>query len=152
VGKIAKAALEGDHTDGPIRKARIAEQAVGAGEALIEEELREREPLPLKQLLHVARCDAMAGRQSGDIEALALQVSDNVSLHCAQTRGPDAAVRCNFCRISRRAQRKRDEITEVSDDGSSQLRGGKFPLVVQNADIAPEQHQCLGPWGYRPHE
>jgi hypothetical protein len=78
--EIAETGGEGDGADGRAGMARIAERAMGAGEARAEHELRERHAFTLEQALDVAPRELVAHRQRRQRKIALVEMRDDVGL------------------------------------------------------------------------
>ena len=137
--EIAEAGLVGDRTYGSLRKQWIAQHLMGARQTLVEQEPRERRSVALEQHLHVARRDAVAGCEAGERQFVTVQAVEDFRFDRMQARSAHAAAIRNRSSIARRAERKRDEIVEMSDHKAAQFGGRKALLVVEEADVARQQ-------------
>ncbi len=138
--EIAEAGVIGDRADGPLRQPGIAQHAMRAGKALVEQEPRECRSLALEQHLHVARGDAMACRKVGERQFVTVQAVEDFHFDRMQARRAHAAAIRSLGGISRRAERERHEIVDMADHDVVQF-GCRQALVLDEMNVFRQQLQ-----------
>ena len=115
VGQIVEADLECDGADALVSPVRAGQHAMGARQALAEQEFRERAALQFEQHLDVARRYALASRNGIDAETGVVEIPGDVGFDCLQTRGPYPPAMGDFGGLARRAEREGQQVIDMGN-------------------------------------
>src|SRR5260370_34616886 len=96
--------------------------------------------------------DAMACRKGGERQFVTVQAVEDFRFDRIQARSAHAAAVRSFGGVTRSAERKRDEIVDVTDHELAEFRCREFLLVLDDADAARQQPQYFAVARDRPQE
>jgi len=122
IGEAAEAAIEDKRRHAPIEKARIGEHPVHPRKSLSENVFGEGGAFGFEQHLQVARRHAEAPGHVADDQALFVQPPADVAFGGVQPRRSEATAAGYLGGITRRADRKRDQIADVAREQLTDLR------------------------------
>src|SRR6267154_850865 len=115
VGQIAEPDLQGDCGDGLIGAARVGQQAMRAGEALLENEFGERGARLLEQSLDVTGSDSVPRGDETNGPFFIAEIVQDAVLDALEARRTDAAALGDCARVACRAERKAEQVENMRD-------------------------------------